>query len=123
MNDAAGESVRISLSGGFTDYLVHNWLNRMFRNQAFTKPATYVALATSLIDDNDVVIGDVTEVKAAAVMQRAGQYQWGSVTGLDSRHHGCPGKWGGDYLSQRVGHGGWCGVCFSLIASVGRGIS
>ena len=34
----------------------------MFRNQAFAKPATYVALATSLIDDNDVAIGDVTEV-------------------------------------------------------------
>ena len=24
---------------GFTDYLVHNWLNRGFRNQAFAKPA------------------------------------------------------------------------------------
>ena len=47
---------------GFTDYLVHNWLNRLFRNQAFAKPTTYVALATTIIQDNDVAIGDVTEV-------------------------------------------------------------
>jgi hypothetical protein len=66
ISDAAGETVRVALSGGFTDYLVHNWLNRMFRNQAFTKPATYVGLATSLIDDNDVAIGDITEVSTAA---------------------------------------------------------
>ena len=62
VNDAAGESVRIASSGGFTDYLVHAWLNRMFRNQtAIPKPATYVALSTAVIEDNDVAIGDVTE--------------------------------------------------------------
>lgn len=48
---------------GFTDYLVHNWLNRLFRNQAFAKPATYVGLATSILTDASV-IGGVTEVGA-----------------------------------------------------------
>lgn len=47
---------------GFTDYLVHNWLNRMFRNQAFPKPATYVGLALSIIQDTHVAIGQITEV-------------------------------------------------------------
>lgn len=47
---------------GFSDYLVHNWLNRAFRNQAFAKPATYVGLATALIDDQDVAFADLTEV-------------------------------------------------------------
>jgi hypothetical protein len=61
VDDAAGESVRVSLSGGFTNYTVHAWLNRMFRNVAFTTPATYVALATAIINDDDVAIGDVTE--------------------------------------------------------------
>lgn len=51
---------------GFSDYLVHAWLNRMFRNVAFAKPATYVGLALSIIDDQDVAIGDVTEVSTAA---------------------------------------------------------
>ena len=47
---------------GFTDYLVHNWLNRGFRNQAFPKPATYVGLATTIIQDTHVAIGQITEV-------------------------------------------------------------
>lgn len=62
----AGElEVEITASAGgagFTDYLVHAWLNRAFRNQAFAKPNTYVGLATSIIQDNDVAIGDITEV-------------------------------------------------------------
>lgn len=62
VNDAAGESVTVALAGGFSDYLVHNWLNRAFRNQAFAKPNTYVGLATALIDDQDVALGDLTEV-------------------------------------------------------------
>lgn len=61
VTDAAGESVTIT-AAGFTDYLVHNWLNRAFRNQAFAKPSTYVALATALIDDQDVAFANVTEV-------------------------------------------------------------
>jgi hypothetical protein len=48
---------------GFSDYLVHNWLNRLFRNQAFPKPATYVGLATSIIADA-TAIGGITEVGA-----------------------------------------------------------
>ena len=57
--------VEISASAGgagFTDYLVHNWLNRAFRNQAFAKPSTYVGLATSIIDDQDVAFANITEV-------------------------------------------------------------
>ena len=46
---------------GFTDYTIHQWLNRMFRNQAFAKPDTYVGLATAVIADDDVAIGDITE--------------------------------------------------------------
>ena len=65
VNDAAGETVTIA-AAGFTDYLVHNWLNRFFRNQAFTKPATYVGLATTLIQDSHVAIGQITEVSTAA---------------------------------------------------------
>jgi hypothetical protein len=62
VNDAAGESVTVQLSGGFSNYLVHKWLDLAFRNQAFAKPDTYIALATATIADDDVAIGDVTEV-------------------------------------------------------------
>src|SRR4030095_4386323 len=51
---------------GFTDYLVHNWLNRMLRNQAFPKPATYVGLATTVIQDTHVAIGQITEVSGGS---------------------------------------------------------
>jgi hypothetical protein len=50
---------------GFTDYLVHAWLNRAFRNQAFAKPATYVGLATTVIADTHVAIGQITEVSTS----------------------------------------------------------
>lgn len=47
---------------GYSNYLVHKWLDLAFRNQAFAKPATYVGLATTVLDDADVAIGDLTEV-------------------------------------------------------------
>jgi hypothetical protein len=50
---------------GFTDYLVHAWLNRAFRNQAFAKPATYVGLSTTVIADTHVAIGQITEVSTS----------------------------------------------------------
>ena len=52
-------------AGGFTDYLVHNWLNRAFRNQAFAKPATYIGLTLDVIGDTDVAFGNITEVSTA----------------------------------------------------------
>ena len=38
---------------GFTTYTVHSLLDLMFRNQAFAKPATYIAIATAVLDDAD----------------------------------------------------------------------
>jgi hypothetical protein len=50
-----------SSGAGFTDYCVHKWLDLAFRNQAFTKPATYVALTTTTITDSTLYAG-LTEV-------------------------------------------------------------
>ena len=47
---------------GFTDYTVHNLLNLMFRNVAFSKPGTYLFLSGTVLDDQDVDEGDFTEV-------------------------------------------------------------
>lgn len=49
---------------GGSDYAVHALLNLMFRNVAFTSTAgsTYVALSQTVLDDQDVAIGDFTEV-------------------------------------------------------------
>jgi hypothetical protein len=44
-----------SSGAGFTDYTVHNWLNLAFRNVAFSKPATYVALTTGTITDSTLI--------------------------------------------------------------------
>lgn len=40
-----------STGAGLTDYLVHNLLNLMFRNVAFSKPSTYIALCTATVAD------------------------------------------------------------------------
>jgi hypothetical protein len=47
---------------GFTDYTVENLLDLMFRNQAFSKPATYIALCSVIVADDDVAVSDITEV-------------------------------------------------------------
>jgi len=53
---------------GISDYAVHSMLDLMFRNVAFTSPAgsNYVALSQTVLDDQDVAIGDFTEVTGTA---------------------------------------------------------
>ena len=50
--------VEISASSGegFTDYFVHNILNLMFRNVAYSQPATYIALLDSTGADGDTTL-------------------------------------------------------------------
>lgn len=45
-----------------SNYLVHKLLDLMFRNQAFSRPSTYVFLSNTVLDDADVGTGDFTEV-------------------------------------------------------------
>jgi len=51
-----------SSGAGFVDATVHKLFDRMFRNQAYAKPATYVGLATATIADAASVTADITEV-------------------------------------------------------------
>ena len=46
---------------GLTDYAVHKLLDLMFRNQAFSKPATYLAISETVLNDQDVADTDFTE--------------------------------------------------------------
>jgi len=55
-----------SSGAGFTNGTVHSLFNRMFRNQAYTKPATYVGLSTTTLADTAAGIGDFTEVSGSA---------------------------------------------------------
>lgn len=46
--------VYVEISAGeVSDYLANNWLDLMFRNQTFTKPATYIALVDTIVTDAD----------------------------------------------------------------------
>jgi hypothetical protein len=56
-----------SSGAGFTDYCVHSWLNLAFRNVAFSKPATYVALTTG-------TVADATLIAAASEVANANAY-------------------------------------------------
>jgi hypothetical protein len=57
--------MQASSGAGFVDATVHKLFDRMFRNQAYAKPATYVGLATATIADTAAGIGDITEVSTA----------------------------------------------------------
>jgi len=45
-------SANAGSTAGFTSYVVHKLLDLMFRNTAYTQPATYVALATATMSDS-----------------------------------------------------------------------
>lgn len=45
--------VYVEIGGAFSVYLANGLLDRMFRNQAFTKPDTFVALTTATVDEDD----------------------------------------------------------------------
>jgi len=55
------EILATATGAGLSNYAVHKLLDRMFRNQAFSPPATYVGLATATIADDDVADTDLTE--------------------------------------------------------------
>jgi hypothetical protein len=56
-----------SSGAGFSDYTVHKWLDLMFRNQAFAKPATYVGLSTgTALTDTVVAVSGLTEVSGTS---------------------------------------------------------
>jgi hypothetical protein len=47
---------------GFTTACCNSLLDLMFRNQAYSKPDTYVALLNAVADDADGTVGDLTEI-------------------------------------------------------------
>jgi hypothetical protein len=59
-----------SSGAGFVDVCVHLLLNRMFRNQAYTKPATYIGLATATIADTAATEANVTEVSGGSYVRK-----------------------------------------------------
>lgn len=60
--------VEVDIStGGLSDYLVHKLLDLAFRNQAFSKPDTYAALANVAVVDADTSITEVSGTDYARV--------------------------------------------------------
>ena len=76
---AAGPTITVGLSGGFATTTVHLLLNRMFRNQAYAKPATYVGLATAVITDAAALNTDVTEVSGGNYARKQVNIAGGAV--------------------------------------------
>lgn len=66
---AAGEIDILFSTGGISDYLAHKLLDFMFRNQAFTSPATYVGLATATVSDSNTG-STITEVSAGGYARK-----------------------------------------------------
>jgi hypothetical protein len=70
-----------SSGAGFGDYTVHKWLDLMFRNVAFPKPATYVGLSTgTALTDTVVAVSGLTEVSGTSYARVLVNI---TVTGID----------------------------------------
>ena len=56
--------IATATGAGLTDYAVHELLDLMFRNQAFSSPAndTFVMLMSVVADDQDVAVSNLTEL-------------------------------------------------------------
>lgn len=84
-----------SSGAGFGDYTVHKWLDLMFRNIAFTKPATYVGLSTgTALADTVLAVSGLTEVTGTSYARvlvnitGGASPAWGTVTAgaVDNLH-------------------------------------
>jgi hypothetical protein len=68
-----------SSGAGFTDATVHSLFDRMFRNQAYPKPATYIGLATATLSDTTNTIAGVTEVSGGSYARKLVNIAGGAV--------------------------------------------
>lgn len=65
----ASGQIEISFAAGeITDYLVHKLLDLMFRNTAYSKPVTYLALTTSVLTDTSS--GAISEPASGAYARK-----------------------------------------------------
>jgi len=105
----ADEEVEVEISAssgeGFTTQLVHSMLNLMFRNAAYSQPATYVALLTAVGEDADTTLNadEVTGTAYARILVKkaaAGSPEWEDVANgaCDNQHA---------ITFPTVGAGGW----------------
>jgi hypothetical protein len=84
---ASGEIwVELTASTGLSNYAANGFLDRMFRNQAFTVSANYAGLATAVLADTTTG-GTVTEVSGGSYARVAinasggGSPAWGAASG------------------------------------------
>lgn len=76
--------VEITASTGITNYAANGFLDRMFRNQAFTVSANYVGLATATLSDSTTSPTEVSGGSYARVAVNANggaSPAWGTVSG------------------------------------------
>lgn len=80
--------ISASSGAGATTYLVHKWLDLMFRNTAYSQPATYAALLDSAGADSDTTLTtsgkEITGTSYARVLVNktgGASPAWGTVSG------------------------------------------
>jgi hypothetical protein len=119
----ADEEVEVEISAsdgeGFTSYLVHKLLDQMFRNQAFTQPATYIALLDQQGADADTTLTTAGKEVAGTAYARVlvnksggASPAWEAVSGGATQNQH-------DITFPTVGAGGWSGVVGMAIVDGG----
>jgi hypothetical protein len=108
--------IQASSGAGLSDYAVHALLNLMFRNVAFTSPsgATYVALSQTVLDDQDVAIGDFTEVTGTGYARKLCDANGGSSPTWTTVSGGTASN-AAEIDFGTVGAGGWTNFVAGLL--------
>jgi len=107
---------------GISDYAVHAMLDLMFRNVAFTSPsgANYVALSQTVLDDQDVALGDFTEVTGTGYARKLLDANGGSSPTWTTVSGGIASN--ADIVDfGTVGAGGWSNIVAGLIIDSASG--
>jgi hypothetical protein len=110
-----------SSGAGFVDVCVHLLLNRMFRNQAYTKPATYIGLATATIADTAATEANVTEVSGGSYARRIVNIAGGAAPKWNTASGGVVNN--ADAITFVTPTAGWGTItsCFIIDSASGAG--
>jgi hypothetical protein len=114
-------SMNASSGAGLVDVTVHKLLDRMFRNQAYAKPATYVGLATATIADSAATDVNVTEVSGGSYARKQVNISGGAVPKWNTSSGGVITN--ADVITFVTPTGSWGTVtsCFLIDSASGAG--
>lgn len=102
--------INASSGEGYTDYFVHAMLNLLFRNTAYSQPATYVALLDQAGADTDTTLTTAGKEVSGTSYARVLVNKYGGASPAWENPSNGVTQNGATITFPTVGSGGWAGI-------------